>query len=181
MRRFIPFAVVLPVVLVAACSSDRRDLEQWVQEVLARPPAPVEPIPPVITPEPVVYEAYDLPDPFLSRGSQEAAAESTAGTGPGDGPRPDPDRRREYLERFPLDALEMVGTIGVKDQDYALVADPDGTIHRVREGNYLGQNHGRITRITPVAIELVELVPNGTGGWMEREARIALSETGEQG
>jgi type IV pilus assembly protein PilP len=110
------------------------------------------------------------------RAQPEAAAQAG-----GSGPRPDPDRRREYLERFPLDALDMVGTIELEDRMFGLIEDVDGTIHRVREGNYLGQNHGRILRVTPVAIELMELVPDGTDGWMEREARIALAEEDQQG
>lgn len=161
--------------LLTACAGDKGDLEQWVQETLDRPPGPVEPLPEITTPEPVVYDAYEMRDPFM-RAQPEAAAQ-TGSTGP----RPDPDRRREYLERFPLDALEMVGTIEIEDRMFGLIEDVDGTIHRVREGNYLGQNHGRILRVTPVAIELMELVPDGTDGWMEREARIALAEEDQQG
>ncbi|PKL96668.1 MAG: fimbrial protein [Gammaproteobacteria bacterium HGW-Gammaproteobacteria-8] len=161
---------------LAGCSGDRSDLEQWVQQTLARPPAPVDPIPSVLTPEPVVYSAYDLRDPF----ARPQAASADTGTA-ADGPRPDPDRRREFLERFPLDALAMVGTIEVDAQVYGLVADVEGVIHRVQQGNYMGQNHGRILRISPVAIELVELVPDGAEGWMEREARVALPEPGQQG
>ncbi|MDX1625044.1 MAG: pilus assembly protein PilP [Wenzhouxiangellaceae bacterium] len=175
MRRLQIMAVaVIATGLVTGCTEDREDLEQWVAEVLARPAGEVEPIPRVETPEPVVYDAYDLRDPFMRERTQ---AEQTASSGTG--PRPDPDRRREYLEQYPLDALDMVGTIEIADNTYGLVQDPEDTVHRVREGNYLGQNHGRIVAITPVAIELVELVPDGTDGWMEREARIALPEDDE--
>jgi type IV pilus assembly protein PilP len=163
------------VLLLTGCADGKRDLEQWVEETLNRPPGPVEPLPEITTPEPAVYDAYELRDPFM-RAQPEAAAQAG-----GSGPRPDPDRRREYLERFPLDALDMVGTIELEDRMFGLIEDVDGTIHRVREGNYLGQNHGRILRVTPVAIELMELVPDGTDGWMEREARIALAEEDQQG
>jgi len=160
---------------VAGCGGNRQDLEQWVQQTLARPPADVEPIPRVETPEPVTYEAYELRDPFM-----RAQAERVAQSG-GDGPRPDPERRREFLEQFPLDSLDMVGTIEVDNEVYGLISDAEGTIHRVQEGNYMGQNHGRIVQVSPVAIDLVELVPDGAEGWMEREARVALPEPGEQG
>jgi len=124
----------------------------------------------------VTYNAYELRDPFLRGQSQPEDTEAIAETS---GPRPDPNRRRQYLERFPLDSLDMVGTIELDDQSFGLVSDVEGTIHRVREGNYMGQNHGRILRVTPVAIELMELVPDGAGGWMEREARMTLAEAGQ--
>lgn len=176
MQRIHPIVALVAVLILVGCSGDRRDLEQWVQQTLARPPEPVEPIPSVITPEPVVYSAYDLRDPF-ARPVAESSIEGSAA----DGPRPDPDRRREFLERFPLDALAMVGTIEVDSQVFGLIADVEGVIHRVQEGNYMGQNHGRIMSVGPVAIELVELVPDGADGWMEREARVALPEPGQQG
>ncbi|MDT8439191.1 MAG: pilus assembly protein PilP [Wenzhouxiangellaceae bacterium] len=164
--------LITACLLLVGCAGDKRDLEQYVNEVLARPPAPVDPLPEIAAPETFIYAAYDVRDPFsrMRPGDDPAMASSA------DGPRPDPNRRREFLERFALDALDMVGSIEYQERNYALVADVDGTIHRVREGNYLGQNHGRILRITPVAIEVMELVPNGSGGWMEREARIALPD-----
>ena len=58
-----------------------------------------------------------------------------------------------------------------------LIRDPDGVIHRVHVGNYMGQNYGHITAIGEDHIDLVELVSNGTGGWMERQASIALGDT----
>lgn len=171
-------AGVIGALAISGCGGDKRDLEQWVAETLARPPGPIEPIPEIRTPEPVVYEAYELRDPFMRGRSQPAESEQAAETS---GPRPDPDRRRQYLERFPLDSLDMVGTIELDEQSFGLVSDVEGTIHRVREGNYMGQNHGRILRVTPVAIEIMELVPDGAGGWMEREARLTLSEAGQEG
>lgn len=178
MRRItIPnLTIFLSVVLLAGCTGGKQDLEQWVQQQLARPPGEVEPLPEVITPEPVVYDAYDLRDPFM-----RPRADAEQASGSGSGPRPDPERRREFLERFPLDSLDMVGTISIGDQTFGLISDPEDTIHRVREGNYLGQNHGRILQVTPVAIEVMELVPDGTEGWMEREARIALPDDDQQG
>ncbi len=177
MRRITIFnLMMLSLLLLAGCTGGKQDLEQWVQQTLARPAGEVEPLPQVQTPEPVVYDANDLRDPFMrSRPDTEEIASA------GSGPRPDPDRRREYLERFPLDALEMVGTISIGDRTYGLISDPEDTIHRVSEGNYLGQNHGRILQITPVAIEVMELVPDGAEGWMEREASIALPDDDQQG
>ncbi|NKI35302.1 pilus assembly protein PilP [Wenzhouxiangella sp. XN79A] len=163
--------------LLVGCGRGTDDLEQWVAQTLARPAGPVDPIPTVAVPETVTYDAYDLRDPFM-RPRPEDAGESDAedGAAVASGPRPDPDRRREYLERFPLDSLDMVGTIEIDDQVFGLISDSEGTIHRVREGNYLGQNHGRILQVTLSGIQVVELVPDGADGWMERDASIALGD-----
>lgn len=164
------------LLLLSGCGRGTGDLEQWVAQTLSRPAGPVEPIPTVAVTETVTYDAYDRRDPFL-RPRPEAAEEPQ---GPGavaaTGPRPDPDRRREYLERFPLDSLSMVGTIELDNEVYGLISDTEGTIHRVREGNYMGQNHGRILQVNQAGIQLVELVTDGAEGWMERDASIALGE-----
>ena len=174
--RPITLLTIFSVALLVGCTGGKQDLEQWVQQTLARPAGQDEPLPQVQTPEPVVYDAYALRDPFMR--PRPDAEETASG---GSGPRPDPDRRREYLERFPLDALDMVGTISIGDRTFGLISDPEDTIHRVSEGNYLGQNHGRILQVTPADIEVMELVPDGAEGWMEREANIALPDDDQQG
>jgi len=180
MRRIIQFNLAIAgLIVLTGCGDGKQDLEQWVEETLARPPGAVEPLPQVETPEPVVYQAHDLRDPFMrASAADQEVAEST---GSDSGPRPDPDRRREFLEQFPLDSLDMVGTISIGDQTFGLISDPEETIHRVTQGNYLGQNHGRILQVTPTAIEVMELVPDGADGWMEREARIALPDENRRG
>ena len=70
----------------------------------------------------------------------------------------------------------MVGTIGTGKNIVALVKDPLGVIYQIHDGNYMGQNYGHVTGVSEDHIDLVELVPNGSGGWMERKARIALGE-----
>ncbi|MEJ2159987.1 MAG: pilus assembly protein PilP [Chromatiales bacterium] len=95
---------------------------------------------------------------------------------PGGGPRPDASRPKDFLERYPLDTLRMVGSIAREGSLYGLVQDPDGLIHRILPGNYLGQNDGRVTDISDGEIALVEIVPDGVGGYVERPAGLALSE-----
>ena len=70
----------------------------------------------------------------------------------------------------------VVGTIELDNEVYGLISDTEGTIHRVREGNYMGQNHGRILQVNQAGIQLVELVTDGADGWMERDASIALGD-----
>lgn len=154
--------------LLSACGASRGDLEDWVAEVKARRGAPLDPLPVLKTFDAFEYKAFDLREPFAQ---WDDADERTSVTG---GPRPDPDRRKEALEAFPLDALDMVGTIGLAANMFGLVKAPDGVVYRVRPSNYLGQSDGRITGIYEDRIELVELIPNGVGGWNEQPALIPL-------
>ncbi len=156
------------VLLLAGCVGGRADLEQWVAQQKAKKGAPLPPLPVVKTFETFVYNDQDLRDPFAP-----PASENTK-TGAAQGPSPDPDRVKEPLESFALDSLKMVGTIGTGKNIQALVEDPQSVIHRVHDGNYAGRNYGHIISITDDNIELVELVPDGNGGWMERKANIAL-------
>ena len=162
-------SVALVVVLLGGCSPGN-DLRQWVAVEKAKKGAQLDPLPVIKTFETFEYKDQDLRDPFnASAEEQEQSANN--------GPHPDQDRAREPLEAFPLDGLKMSGTLGLAKSIEGLIRDPDGVVHRVHNGNYLGQNYGRITGITEDHIDLVELVPNGSGGWMERQATIALGDT----
>ena len=160
--------IVIPALLLAACSPGRADLEAYVAEVKSRPGPPLEPLPVMQQFETFEYKAYELRDPFsLPKQSDDIATQ---------GPRPDPDRRKEYLETFPLDGLEMVGSLGTGGDLVALVVDPENVVHRIGVGNYMGQNEGRVTAISETQINLTELVADGAGGWLERQATLALDE-----
>lgn len=169
---------LLTMLVLAGCTAGRRDLEDWVAAEKAKKGAPIDPLPVVKTFETFEYKAQDgggadLRDPF-SPSAEEARQE--VADGGANGPSPDKGRAKELLEAFPLDGLAMVGTLGIGTAIEGLVKDPDGVVHRVHENNYLGQNYGRVTLIAEDRIELVELVPNGAGGWMERQASMALGE-----
>lgn len=153
---------------LAACSG-QGDLNEWVAQVKARKGAPLPALPVVKTFETYLYQDQDRRDPFEPAPPQANSANMA-------GPRPDQNRPREPLEAFPLDSLKMVGTIGAKGSVEALVKDPQGVIHQVHVGDYMGQNYGHVAQVTPGEIDLVELVPNGSGGWMERDATVALGE-----
>src|SRR6202795_251067 len=90
--------------------------------------------------------------------------------------RPNSRRNREFLEGFSLDTLRMVGTFKVGSNFYGLVQSKDGLVHKVQPGNYLGQNDGKVTDITASKISLVEIIPDGLGGHIQRPASLALND-----
>jgi len=166
-------ALMLGATLVlGGCTRGMSDLRDWVSHEKARKGQPIQPLPVIKTFETFTYDDQDRRDPFSPSTTE---LESTA-SGASAGPRPDADRAKEPLEAFALDSLKMVGTIGTGPGAIALVKDPGRVIHQVRRNEYMGQNYGRVTAISDDRIELVELISNGNGGWMERPASIALGE-----
>ena len=168
--------VLLAIALLALAACGRsvtsgpepaNNLEKWVAEVKARPAPPLDPLPVMQQFETFEYAAQALRDPF-----SEAFSDISGGSGP----RPDPDRPKQTLEQFPLDSLNMVGTLGGGANLVALVMAPDKVTYRVRPGVYMGQNDGRVTAVHEDRIDLVELVPDGAGGWLERPASVALED-----
>ena len=165
-------ALASVLTLLAACDSKQDDLGRYIGEVKARPATPIPPIPSVRTYIPYVYNGLQGRDPFrqsTSEGSDEEVSDSR-----GSGPSPDFQRTREYLERFELDTLLMVGTFDKEQSQWVLIRDPDGTIHRVATGNYMGKNHGKVNMISPDEVELSEFIADGAGGWLVRDASLVL-------
>lgn len=160
----------LLVLSLAGCgSANLSELEAYREQVKARPPGPIEPLPTFQTPATFLYEPQDRRDPFvMDQGSEEVAVRQPSGLAP------DPLRRKEELEQYSLDALRMVGTLRQQETMWALIQTKDGVLHRVGVGNYLGKNNGQITLISEDEIQLTEIVPDGTGDWRERQSAIAL-------
>ncbi|WP_233843535.1 pilus assembly protein PilP [Dyella sp. 2HG41-7] len=157
--------LIATALVLGGCTRGMSDLRDWVAQEKAKRGAPIPALPVIKTFETFTYSDQEKRDPF-----SPSADELNQNTGP----RPDAGRVREPLEAFSLDSLRMVGTIGAGAKTEALVKDPGGVIHRVHVSEYMGQNYGRVTAIDGDRIELVELVSNGNGGWMERPASIAL-------
>jgi len=133
-------------------------------------------IPPLQEAKPYVpfnYEASDLIDPFRPR---KIEPPKTAGSG---GLQPDMKRPREPLEAYPLENLKMVGTMQQKDM-HAIVRTPENNLFRVKTGNYLGQNFGRIVGISESEIKLKEIVQDSTGNWEERDQALLLQDEPER-
>lgn len=147
------------------------DLEAYIQDVKGRAPGEPPSIPQINAYNPYAYPGHER-DPFdPSSVAQKVQTQSVnAGT-----VRIDPNRVKDYLESFALDTLSMVGTLQQNDTLWALVQTTDGTIQRVKPGNYLGLNHGKVEAVNPTTIRLIEVVPDGFGGHMEHPASIGLS------
>ncbi len=140
-----PLSLVFVGVMLTGCGGDNmQDLRDYVAEVKTRKKGRIEPLPEIKQIETYVYSAGDRRDPFTPSvsGSPEAAPVAENGLAP------DPLRRKEELEGFSLDSIRMVGTLEQKESIWGLVTTKDGTIFRVKPGNYMGQNNGQITRIS---------------------------------
>jgi type IV pilus assembly protein PilP len=154
--------------VMAACSSDNRDLQAEIDAIKARPGGRIEPLPEVRPPPTYVYQPADRRSPFVPDVPQRVPNASGVG--------PDLDRPREFLEGLPLDALSMVGTLSDAQGAYGLVQDSEGLVHRVTVGDHMGQNYGRITNISESEIQLLEVVSDGLGEYYERPAAVGLSD-----
>jgi len=160
--------------MLTACGGDMSDLEQFIDDTKQAHHGKVDPLPEFPPYQTFLYDAQDIRDPF--RPQTDLSSSPIAAENEYSGPRPEATRRREPLESYPVDALKMVGLLQQKTQTWGLVRDPDGTIHRVQPGNYAGQNHGKIVQVSETKIAIVELVPDGLSGWVNRDAQLAMSE-----
>ena len=164
--------VVLAAMMTGCANRDFSDLDAFMQEKRARPGGIIAPIPTFKAYEAFAYSATQLRSPFdrpieVREITQLQAISSI---------KPDDDRPKEFLEQFTFDSLAMVGTLERGEQEWTLIRDPEGGIHRVSLGNYLGRNHGKIVEMTDSYVAVVEIVSDGTeGGWVERPRTIELS------
>ncbi len=152
--------------VLAGCSSKDGELERFIADTKKEPGGRVEPLPELKPYETYTYASTLVRSPFMPGGSGGSASGLL---------RPDSRRNREFLEQFSLDTLRMVGTLRLSNRTYGLVKTKDGLVHRVLPGNYLGQADGKVIEISPSKISVVEIVPDGLGGYMERAAALALN------
>jgi len=168
MRTMLRCGLLVVVLLLGGCLKGNDDLRKWVADEKNLPGGPLPPLPVLKTFETFEYKAQAQRDPFAPSLAEQKAEEAEKSSVPDPHPK-------EKLEEFALDSLKMVGTINTGPAMVALIRDPEGTVSRVKLGNYLGQNNGKIRAVHADSLELVELVSNGNGGWMERPASIEIS------
>lgn len=165
---------ILATTIFTACSKVQHDdLDAFMAEKKARPMGQIEPVPTFTPYRPFDYSVTMLRAPF----DRPVAAKDLIEVIPQSNVKPDENRAKEILEQYNLESLRMVGTIEQKGQLWALIDDAQGNVHYVKVGNYLGRNHGKITKMSPNYIQVVEIVTAGSsGGWVERPRTLELRE-----
>jgi type IV pilus assembly protein PilP len=170
-------SLMLMLFAIVGCGvSDQQELQQWMAEQRSATRPKVEPLPEPTKFSPQAYNQEGAIEPFsnqkltqaLKRESNQATANAALIT-------PELSRRKEPLEASPLDAVFMVGSLIKVGQPVALVR-VDNLIYQVRAGNHLGQNYGRITKVTETSLALREIVQDAGGEWIERTATLQLLE-----
>ena len=160
--------------MLVACSGEQHsELKQFVKDSDNLPRGRIPPLPEVKPYEPFTYDAFNLTDPFRPRKIEPPKMAA------GGGLQPDFNRRREPLESYPLENLKMVGTLQQKKDIYALVKAPDNNLFRVKTGNHMGLNFGRIIAISESDIKLKEIVQDSGGGWEEKAQSLLLQDEQE--
>jgi len=167
----------LMALLLAGCGdSDVREVRTWMEETKAQTKPSVKPLPESKEFVPYAYNQAQAPDPF--------SADKLAGPGAQaqqpNKAQPDLDRPREALENYPLDTMRMVGMMQKGGVSFALV-QIERSVYRVRAGQHLGQNFGQVTRVTPDATEIREMVQDAGGDWVERISKLELQQSKEIG
>jgi type IV pilus assembly protein PilP len=173
MGRALKLAVtgLLVGLLLSGCANDKfSDLDEFMDEKRASPGGVIPPIPAFKAYKAFSYSATSLRSPFDRpieiREITQLQAVSTV--------QPDDMRPKEFLEQFTFDSLGMVGSLSRAGVDWTLIRDPDGGVHRVKLGNFLGRNHGRIVEMTETYVAVIEIVSDGNDGWVERPRAIKL-------
>jgi type IV pilus assembly protein PilP len=153
--------------LVAGCGGEsHQDLRAWMAEQGKGVKGKLDPLPQMKPYEPFTYNAFDLSDPFKPRKIEPNKGQSKLA--------PDLNRRKEPLEAFPLESLNMVGSMQQGKTMFALVRTPDRDVYQVRPGNYLGQDFGVVVGVTESEIRLRELIQDSSGDWSERNSTLQL-------
>lgn len=161
---------------LAGCGdSDVQEVRQWMKQVDSQAKVAVPPLTEPKTFVPYAYAAQEEADPFSPN---KLLAELAKANNRGGGLRPDTERRKEFLESFPLDTVKMVGTLQKSNVIYALL-QVDKLVYQVKPGQHVGQNFGLITSVSDDAISVREIVQDAAGDWVERMSKLELQESKE--
>jgi type IV pilus assembly protein PilP len=175
-RLLLSLSCVIFLSLVGCSNEDFSDLNKYIKAVKAKPKGGIDPLPERKAIEPFAFKADNLRDPFKPIESPTAPEDKVAVVvANGSGIRPDTNRRREELEAFQLDSLKMVGTVVMNATLWGLIK-VDNTIYRVKTGNYMGKNYGKIIHIDTDKIEIMEIVSDKPGAWREQQASLVLTD-----
>ena len=166
-------AVVLTALTLAACSAEHDELKQWMDQQRREVKPNITPLTPPKHFDPEPYSAAQAVEPFSTQKLTVAIKQEARG--PNSLLAAELNRRKEPLEAFPLDSMSMVGSVQRGGRPFALLR-VDNLLYQVKTGDYLGQNYGRVTKITETGIDLREIVQDAAGEWIERSASLQLQE-----
>jgi type IV pilus assembly protein PilP len=165
------YIALLSILMVGCGGEEFQDLRDYVKNAGADLRGKIPPAPEVKPYEPFASDtATNVADPFKPR-KPDLRSGGRAGLN-----QPDLDRPKEALEDFPLEALKMVGYLQQKNVGYAVVRAPDTKIYRVKAGNYLGLNFGKILEVQSTEVKIKEMVQDSSGDWTERMSTLQLVE-----
>jgi len=170
-------AALASTVLLGACGGEeqselRQELAAMTKDLRGR----VDPLPQVKSFEPVPYKGESMVDPFVP--GRIVVTQASAGGGGGGGVQPDLNRPKEPLEAFPMESIQMVGTLSQNQDMFALVR-AGASLFRVKKGNYVGPNFGVITSIDESQISVKEVVQDSGGDWVERSTSLQMQGGGK--
>jgi type IV pilus assembly protein PilP len=167
------FNLLCLVLLLSSCTDEQKykDLHEFMAETKKRPSGEIPDLPPFIPYQPFAYAASTLRSPF----ERPVPVDETAIKG-GRTVVPDLTRAPEFLESFNITSLKMVGSVTRAGKVWALIDTSEGSVVRASVGNYMGKNYGKILSVTPNQVEVMEIVSNGVGGWVENPRIIKLEE-----
>jgi len=174
--------IIAIILLLTACANDDMgDLTQFIKTTNARKNTNVSPLPEFKHVPSYFYEVENMRDPFIPfmEAQQQdlnfqGLEQAQQGDKKANCPHPDPHRVRVGLELMPLDSLKMTGTLEQDKVLWALILASDGTIYRVRSGDFMGLNSGKVISIEETKVELLELIPNREGCWDETVTSLTL-------
>jgi type IV pilus assembly protein PilP len=177
MRNATRFAALLLASLLAltlaGCSGEQEELSQWMEQQKREVKPDVQPISPPKKFVPQPYVALNGVEPFSAQKLTVALKQEAKQ--PNSLLAAEINRRKEPLEAYPLDSMSMVGSVTKTGRPYALLK-VDNLLYQVKQGDYLGQNYGKITKISETDVSLREIVQDAAGEWIERVSTLQLQE-----
>ena len=159
--------------LLAACTGEQEELSQWMEQQKREVRPSVTPLSPPKKFNPQAYAAITGVEPFSTQKLTVALKQESRQ--PNSLLAAEINRRKEPLEAYPIDSMSMVGSVSKQGRPHALLR-VDNLLYQVKAGDYLGQNYGKITKITETDISLREIVQDAAGEWIERNGSLQLQE-----
>jgi type IV pilus assembly protein PilP len=166
-------ALAMVLGTVVGCTAEQTELRDWMDQKRREVKPNVAPLQPPKKFDPQPYTSTQAVDPFSNQKLTVALKQEARQ--PNSMLSAELNRRKEALEAFPLDSMSMVGSVNRQGKPFALLK-VDALLYQVKVGDYLGQNYGRITRISETEIALREIVQDAAGEWIERPATLQLQE-----